>query len=106
MQKFKTVDEIVSQLKPDWPVYCIRKRSIQVASKIFQNKFPGKILYAMKANPHPIVLETIIASGIKNIDVASLKEIETIKKISPNIKCSYMHAVKSRDSIKEAYYYY
>ena len=106
MQKFKTVDEIVSQLKPDWPVYCIRKRSIQIASKIFQKKFPGKILYAMKANPHPIVLETIIKSGIKNIDVASIKEIETIKKISPNVKCSYMHAVKSRESIKEAYYNY
>ncbi len=106
MQKFKTVDEIVSQLKPDWPIYCIRKRSIQVASKIFQNKFPGKILYAMKANPHPVVLETIIKSGIKNIDVASIKEIETIKKISPNVKCSYMHAVKSRESIKEAYYNY
>ena len=106
MQKFKTVDEIVSQLKPDWPVYCIRKRSIQIASKIFQKKFPGKILYAMKANPHPIVLETIIKSGIKNIDVASIKEIETIKKINPNVKCSYMHAVKSRESIKEAYYNY
>jgi len=106
MQKFKTVDEIVSQLKPEEPIYCIRKRSIQVASKIFQNKFPGKILYAMKANPHPAVLDTIIKSGIKNIDVASIKEIETIKKIDPNVKCSYMHAVKSRKSIKDAYYNY
>ena len=25
MQKFKTVDELVSQLKPERPVYCIRK---------------------------------------------------------------------------------
>ena len=106
MQKFKTVGEIVGQLKPEEPIYCIRKRSIQVASKIFQNKFPGKILYAMKANPHPVVLDTIIKSGIKNIDVASIKEIETIKKIDPNIKCSYMHAVKSRESIKDAYYNY
>ena len=106
MQKFKTVGEIVGQLKPEEPIYCIRKRSIQVASKIFQNKFPGKILYAMKANPHPVVLDTIIKSGIKNIDVASIKEIETIKKIDPSVKCSYMHAVKSRESIKDAYYNY
>jgi len=104
MQKFNTVDEIVSQLKPVRPIYCIRKNSIQKASKIFQKKFPGKILYAMKANPHPVVLNTIIKSGIKNIDVASIKEIETIKKIDQNVKCSYMHAVKSRESIKEAYY--
>ena len=43
MQKFKTVDELISQLKPERPVYCIRKKSIHIASKTFQNKFPGKI---------------------------------------------------------------
>ena len=106
MQKFKSVDELVSRLKPLKPVYCIRKKSIQIASKIFQKKFPGKILYAMKANPHPIVLDAIIKSGIKNIDVASIKEIETIKKIDSSVKCSYMNAVKDRESIKEAYFKY
>ena len=64
MQKFKTVDELVSQLKPVRPVYCIRKQSIQIAAKIFQKKFPGKILYAVKTNPHPEVLKTILQSGI------------------------------------------
>ena len=104
MQKFKTVDEIVHQLKPEKPVYCIRKKSIQIASKVFQNKFPGKILYAVKTNPHPIVLKTILDSGIKNFDVASIKEIESIRKIDPNAKCSFMHTVKSRESISEAYF--
>ena len=104
MQKFKTVDEIVSQLKPERPIYCIRKKSIQVASRTFQNKFPGTILYAVKTNPHPEVLKTIIQSGINNFDVASIKEIEDIRKISPKAKCSFMHTVKSRESIKEAYF--
>ena len=104
MQKFKTVDELVSQLKPERPVYCIRKKSIQVASRTFQNKFPGTILYAVKTNPHPEVLKTIIQSGINNFDVASIKEIEDIRKISPEAKCSFMHTVKSRESIKEAYF--
>ena len=104
MQKFKSVDEMINQLQPNGPVYCIRKNSIQVSSKYFQNKFPGKILYAMKANPHPIVLKSIIDSGINNIDVASTKEIEIIKNINPNITCSYMHAVKTRESIREAYF--
>jgi len=106
MQKFKTVDELVSQLKPERPVYCIRKKSIHVASKTFQNKFSGKILYAVKTNPHPEVLKTIVESGIKNFDVASIKEIEDIKKINPDAKCSYMHTVKSRENIKEAYFKY
>ena len=104
MQKFKSVEELVNQLKPTEPVYCIRKKSIQLASKYFQNKFSGKVLYAVKTNPHPIVLKTIIESGIENFDVASIKEIEAIRKIKPNSKCSYMHTVKSRESIKEAYF--
>ena len=106
MQKFKTVDELVNQLKPERPVYCIRKNSIHIASKTFQNKFPGKILYAVKTNPHPEVLKTLVNSGINSFDIASIKEIEDIKKIKPNAKCSYMHTIKSRESIKEAYFKY
>ena len=104
MQKFKSVGELVNQLKPTKPVYCIRRKSIQLASKFFQNKFSGKVLYAVKTNPHPIVLKTIIESGIENFDVASIKEIEAIRKIKPNAECLYMHTVKSRESIKEAYF--
>ena len=104
MQKFKTVDELISQLKPEKPVYCIRKNSIQMASKFFQNKFPGKILYAVKTNPHPEVLKAIINSGIQDFDVASLEEIKDVRKINPNAKCFFMHTIKSRESIKEAYF--
>tara|TARA_Y100001970_G_scaffold132542_1_gene163541 strand:+ start:265 stop:1443 length:1179 start_codon:yes stop_codon:yes gene_type:complete len=103
MQKFKSVEKLVNQLKPTEPVYCIRKNSIQLASKFFQNKFPGKILYAVKTNPHKLVLKTIIETGINNFDVASIKEIETIKNLSPEATCLYMHTVKTRESIKEAY---
>ena len=106
MEKFKTVEKLVNQLRPDEPIYCIRKTSIQVASKFFQDKFPGKVLYAVKTNPHPIVIKTIIDSGIKNFDVASINEIKTIKDIDKTVKCSFMHTVKSRESIKEAYFNY
>ena len=104
MQKFKTVDELVRQLKPEKPVYCIRKHSIQTASNFFQNKFPGTVLYAVKTNPHSEILKTIVDSGIKDFDVASLEEIKNVRKIKPNAKCYFMHTVKSRESIKEAYF--
>ena len=106
MQKFKSVEELVNQLKPTEPVYCIRRNSIRLASRFFQNKFPGKILYAVKTNPHPVVLQTLLDSGIKHYDVASIKEIETIKNLNPEVECSYMHTVKSREDIKEAYFKY
>jgi ornithine decarboxylase len=106
MQKFKTVDELINQLKPEKPIYCIRKKSIHTASTYFRNKFPGKILYAVKTNPHPDVLKTIVESGIENFDIASIQEIKDIRAISPNVKCSFMHTVKSRESIEEAYFKY
>ena len=106
MEKFKSVDELVKQLRPTEPIYCIRRKSIQISSKYFQNKFPWKILYAVKTNPNPVVLKTILESGINNFDIASIKEIEAIKKINPNAICSYMHTVKSRESINESYFKY
>ena len=106
MQKFKTVDDLINQLKPEKPIYCIRKKSIQLASTYFRNKFPGKVLYAVKTNPHPEVLKTIVESGVENFDIASIQEIKDIRAINPNAKCSYMHTVKSRESIKEAYFNY
>ena len=106
MQKFKSVEELVNQLRPDKPVYCIRKNSILSASNYFQKKFPGKILYAVKTNPHEEVIKTLIKSGIDQFDVASIEEIKAIRKFSQTAKCSYMHTVKSRESIKEAYLKY
>ena len=55
---------------------------------------------------HPLVIKTIINSGIKNFDVASINEIKAIREIDKSVKCSYMHTVKSRESIKEAYFNY
>ena len=104
MEKFKSVVELVKQLKPTEPVYCIRRKSIKISSKLFKDKFPGKVLYAVKTNPNPIVLKTIIESGISHFDIASIKEIEAIKKIDPKANCSYMHTVKSRENINEAYF--
>jgi ornithine decarboxylase len=106
MQKFKSVEQLISQLKPEKPIYCIRKNSIRSAVKYFNKNFPGKILYAVKTNPHPTVIQSIIDSGIEQFDVASIEEIKSIRNFSQKAKCSYMHTVKSRESIKEAYFNY
>ena len=106
MQKFKSVEDLVNQLRPDKPVYCIRKNSILSASSFFQKKFPGKILFAVKTNPHPEVIKTLIKSGINQFDVASIEEIKAVRKFSETAKCSFMHTVKSRESISEAYFKY
>ena len=106
MQKFKSVENLVNQLRPDKPVYCIRKKTIQVASKTFQKKFLGKILYAVKTNPHPEVIKTLLKSGINQFDVASVEEIKAVRKFNQVSKCSFMHTIKSREDISEAYFKY
>ena len=106
MQKFKSVEELVNQLRPDKPVYCIRKNSILSASNFFQKNFPGKVLYAVKTNPHPEIIKTLIKSGIDQFDVASIEEIRVVRKFSQSAKCSYMHTIKSRENISEAYFKY
>ena len=106
MQKFTSVESLINQLKPDKPVYCIRKKSILSASNFFQKKFPGKILYAVKTNPHPEVIKTLLKSGISEFDVASISEIKSVRKFSQSAKCSFMHTVKSREDMQEAYFKY
>ncbi len=106
MQKFKSVEDLVNQLRPNKPVYCIRKKSILSASNFFQKKFPGKILYAVKTNPNSEVIKTLIKSGIDQFDVASVEEIKVVRKFSQSAKCSFMHTVKSRESISDAYFKY
>ena len=106
MRKFKSVNELVNTLKPDYPVYCIRTEEIKKSVNFFQKNFPGKILYAVKTNPHDKVIKKIISSGINDFDVASLNEIKLIHKINPKVSLHFMHTVKSKESISSAYFDY
>ena len=106
MRKFKNVDELVNELKPDYPVYCIRPESIKKSTKFFKDNFPGKILYAVKTNPNEKVIKEIISNGIEDFDVASLNEIKLIKKIKPEANLYFMHTIKSKESISSAYFDY
>ena len=103
IQKFSDVNELVNTLKPEEPVYCIRPNSIKKSVEFFKNKFPGKVLYAVKTNPDEKVLKIINDSGIQNFDVASINEVKLVRKINTKAKVYFMHTVKSRESIKEAY---
>tara|TARA_X000001036_G_scaffold416284_1_gene433154 strand:- start:382 stop:1560 length:1179 start_codon:yes stop_codon:yes gene_type:complete len=103
MQKFSTVNDLVNILKPNKPVYCIRPNSIKTSVEYFKKKFPGKVLYAVKTNPNETVLKHIIKNGIDNFDVASIDEIRLIKKLSPKSRLYFMHTIKSKEDIVEAY---
>ena len=104
MQKFTDVNELVNSLRPDYPVYCIRPESLKTSTQFFKNNFPGKVLYAVKTNPNEEVLKHIIKNGIENFDTASINEISLIKRLKPDAHIYFMHTVKSRNDISEAYF--
>jgi ornithine decarboxylase len=104
MQKFTNVNELVNSLRPDYPVYCIRPESLKTSTQFFKNNFPGKVLYAVKTNPNEEVLKHIIKNGIENFDTASINEISLIKRLKPDAHIYFMHTVKSRNDISEAYF--
>ena len=104
MQKFTNVNELVNTLKPDNPVYCIRPESIKTSTQFFKNNFPGKVLYAVKTNPNKEVLKYILNNGIANFDAASVNEIKLIKSLDSKAHIYFMHTVKNRNDITEAYF--
>ncbi len=104
MQKFTDVNKLVNTLKPDNPVYCIRPESIKTSTQFFKNNFPGKVLYAVKTNPNKEVLKHILNNGITNFDAASVNEIKLIKSLDSKAHIYFMHTVKNRNDITEAYF--
>jgi ornithine decarboxylase len=70
----------------------------------FRSIFPGTVLYAIKCNPHPLVMKALYEAGIRHFDVASLPEIERVRRLHPEAGVYFMHPVKDRVAIRDAYY--
>ena len=104
MRKFEDVNKLVNSLKPDYPVYCIRPESRKTSTHFFKNNFPGKVLYAVKTNPNKKVLKHIVDNGIENFDAASINEIQLVRNLKPDAHIYFMHTVKSRNDITQAYF--
>jgi ornithine decarboxylase len=107
-----TIQKEVFRLKPYVPVYFIRPSSIKRAVNFFlenfrTNKHASDVLYSVKSNPDITVLKHLFASGIKHFDVASLSEVKLIDELfSGEAKMYFMHPIKSREAIFEAYFNY
>jgi len=106
LPKFSSVEEAVTKLKPTFPVRCIMPEILKKNAEFFCKNFFGQSLYAVKSNPDPDVLKHLIKGGIKAFDVASINEIKLIHSMLPSAKLAFMHPVKGREAIREAYFNY
>lgn len=104
LRRFPDVATMVATLRPEDPVYCLRPHEITAAARRFVATFPGHVLYAVKCNTEPMILDALVAGGIRHFDTASLAEIELIQGRHPGSHCYFMHPVKRRGAIRQAYY--
>jgi ornithine decarboxylase len=93
----------LEHLDPNDSVNVIFPEVLQHYASEFVNRFPGDVLYAVKANPHPYLLRTLWNAGVRHYDVASLREVEQVAGLLPYAKLFMMHPVKSRLTIRRSY---
>lgn len=104
MHKHHSALGVATALKPAAPVTLIRPQAAARAARFFAEKFPGRSLYAVKANPSPDLLRTLWDSGITHYDVASIAEVRLVAETLPQAKLCFMHPVKAEEAIAEAYH--
>jgi ornithine decarboxylase len=94
---------LASALKPVQPVTLIRPHAAKRAARFFVERFPGRSIYAVKANPSPDLIELLWDSGITHFDVASIAEVRLVAGLVPEATLCFMHPVKAEEAIREAY---
>jgi ornithine decarboxylase len=98
-----SVAEMVAKLRPEEPLHCIRPDTITAASSAFVHSFNGDVLYAVKCNPEPAVLRAVWAGGVRHFDCASIAEVSLVRRLFPGAAIHFMHPVKSRAAIRDAW---
>lgn len=99
---YNNVFEMLTAMQPIDPVYCVYPHVYQETAKEFLDGFPGRVLYAIKANNDPKVLRALFDGGIKHIDCASLQEIKEAKAVDEDAICYFMNPVRLRDAARIA----
>ena len=103
LPRFATALKAIESLKPGEPLYLVHPEKFAAAAKQFLDGFPGDVLYAVKANPHPIALTNLWDAGIRHFDTASLGEIEIVKDLFPDAICHFMAPVRLPGQAKAAF---
>jgi ornithine decarboxylase len=94
----------IAKLRPVQPVTLLRPHAARRAARFFVEKFPGRSLYAVKANPSPELLQILWDSGVTHYDVASIAEVRLVRETLPQAAICFMHPVKAEEVIAEAYF--
>ncbi len=104
MLQYPDAKAVVRALEPDEPVTLLRPHAASRAARFFTQKFPGKAMYAVKANPSPDLIRILWDAGVTHYDVASIAEVRMVRDTLPDAVLCFMHPVKTRRAVREAYF--
>ncbi|MDB5662839.1 MAG: Orn/DAP/Arg decarboxylase 2 [Sphingomonas bacterium] len=104
MHKHNSALGLATALRPVLPVTLLRPHAATRAARFFVEKFPGRSIYAVKANPSPDLLRLLWDSGITHYDVASIAEVRLVSRTLPDAVMCFMHPVKAEEAIHSAYF--
>ena len=99
---YASVEELLRIEQPARPVYCVHPEVYRRTAAEFVQAFPGRTLYAVKANDHPLVIRALRDGGIQHFDCASLDEIETVRAVDGDATCYFMVPARLRGAAREA----
>ena len=88
--------------KPVSPVYCIYPHVYRETAREFVGGFPGRVLYAVKANDHPDVIRLLYEGGVRHFDCASVPEIARVRAACADATAYFMVPVRLRGAAREA----
>jgi len=97
-EKFYDVGNLLRTERPKEPVYCIFPHVFHETAREFLKGFPGRVLYAVKANADPTVLRLLMEAGVSHFDCASLPEIEMVDAIDPDATKYFMIPTHIREA--------
>lgn len=104
MYVYPDAKAVAKGLEPDEPIILNRPHAARRAARFFVEKFPGKVLYAVKANPAPDLIQVLWEAGVTHYDVASIAEVRLVREALPEANLCFMHPIKRRRAIAEAYH--
>jgi ornithine decarboxylase len=93
---FPSVIDMLRDWRPREPVYCIHSHVYRETAQAFLQGFPGRVLYAVKANDDPDVVQILHRSGVAHFDCASLAEVALVRRLCPEATCYLMVPVTPR----------
>ena len=94
--------EIIRHKRPEHPVLVFSPAALQASARRFVKGFPGLVTFAVKSNPEEMVIQNLVAAGIRGFDVASPFEIDLVRRLAPGAALHYHNPVRARAEIAHA----